>query len=83
LHSPGQPKRKAHLSNSRLAGKDCLTRIFHESEAFIGKAFTGAAVLRYCNPSFANVEGTKACRIQHMEASVAPEGWIFFSAFHI
>ncbi len=41
-----------------------LTRIFHELEGFIGKAFKGAAVLRYRKPLIT----------QHMEASGSPEG---------
>jgi len=44
--------------------KEAVTRLFHESEAFIGKAFKGAAVLRYCKPLIT----------QHMEVSGAPDG---------
>ncbi len=52
--------------------KTDLARIFHESEAFIGKAFKDAAVLRY----------RKSLITKHMEASGSPKGWIFFSAFY-
>jgi hypothetical protein len=41
-----------------------FARIFHESEAFIGKAFKGAAVLRYRKPLIT----------PRVEASGSPDG---------
>jgi len=44
-----------------------LTRMFHESEEFICKAFKDVAVVDYCKPLIT----------QQMGASNSPEGWKF------
>jgi hypothetical protein len=52
------------FADKRIHEISGLARLFHELEAFIGKAFKGAAVLRYRKPLIT----------PHMEASGSPDG---------
>jgi len=50
------------VSPLKILGRG-ITRILHESEAFICKAFKGAAIVRYCKPLIT----------QQMEAPGSPD----------